>query len=72
MDAKAFLIQKHGEHCHSLPVTSIIDLMNNFADHKYHEFEKKKEKFNSEMFIAHHNFEQIRNKLKEQKPPSAE
>jgi hypothetical protein len=64
MTAASFFESVHGIHAHSLPKTAILDLMEKFSDHKYEEFKKRKETFNSERFLSEQSFEEQRKRLK--------
>jgi hypothetical protein len=50
MTAIQFFEEKHGTLCHTLSKTNIIDLMEGYHVKKTN-FEKAKEKFNTEQFI---------------------
>lgn len=65
MTAVQFFEEKHGVHCHTLPKQSIIDLMEAYYIKKTN-FEKARDKFNSERFVNQINFEEQRKRLKDQ------
>lgn len=52
MTARSYLESKHGVHCHTLPLVSIIELMEGYARHRHEEFKKAKQTFSTEKWIA--------------------
>lgn len=60
MTPTSFYESIYGPHCHSLPKTAIVDIMEKFADHKHEEWKLRKNQFNTEQFT--NNMEERRNK----------
>jgi adenylate kinase family enzyme len=54
-------------HSHTLPHTAIIDLMEGYWQHRKELYEKARDSFNSEKWVAEHNIETLRQKFKNDK-----
>ena len=62
-NAQAFFEAKYPK-SHSLPKTSIIDIMEDYWQYKKIMYEKAKKNFNSEQWQSQHNMEEIRKRFK--------
>jgi len=51
-------------HSHTLPKQSIIELMEGYFQHRKDLYNKARDSFNAEQFIANLNFDEIRKRLK--------
>lgn len=61
MSAIQFFESKY-PHSHTLPKTSILELMEQYAELRHQEYLRKKETFNTEMFMAKQKLDQYRKK----------